>query len=158
MRIICRYWAYNLYVLGCGPAMLALVTVSVGTFVHKVSVRCTQQPLECALLVESLDFFQVVREWRLTFGLVLVCASLAAFVLCSVILAYAYLFLYTWMLLGPIPFRGRMQPLKLVFLFVAIAATALNSVGALLVFSGSSCVSPFWKRGEGRIQLSRGRG
>lgn len=39
------YWAYNLYVLGVGPAIMALWTVLSGPFVHRAGVRCSSQPL-----------------------------------------------------------------------------------------------------------------
>jgi len=69
------YWAYTFYVLGAGPCFLCLVTVLVGPYIHKVSAKCVNQPLDgkqvtfehqCAFEIDVTNFCSTYLQTKST--------------------------------------------------------------------------------------------
>lgn len=106
-----RFWAYNFYILGAFPAIIALATSVIANMIYFTQPASSQ-----------CDWFPVYLRG-------------AAFV------SYAYLFLYAWMMVGPIPFRKRlgMRLLKQLMGIIFVAACGVNGFGMWVVTSYSSC-------------------
>jgi hypothetical protein len=64
---------------------------------------------------------------------------LHVFVELSTAMAYVYLFLYNWMLMGPVPFKHRMRTLKVIFSLYTLVACAVYGSGAALLSLGRAC-------------------
>lgn len=105
------YWAYNFYVLGAMPAMLALFTSTSANLIYFTQPSSSQ-----------CDWFPV-------------------FLRADAYASYYFLFIYAWMMVGPIPFRKAlgMKVLKYMMFSAFVAACGANGFGMWVVTSYSQC-------------------
>ena len=113
-----EYWAQIFYVLGSGYAMLALFTATLGNF-----ARCFNEGGRANT------------------------AQLETFVRAAVGMSYVYLFIYGWLLVGPVAPRGRMTYVNV--FFGLYLATCLGLWGFGTYVASGAVLPPCWRCGKG---------